>query len=74
MKRTIPDPTKVILHFSELRGYTVAEAVKIDARLCKWLYKRADNASDIEREALALAMGIRYIRAARHKKPTMAKF
>ena len=74
MKQMIPDPTKVQLHFSELRGYTITEAVKIDARLCKWLYKKASNASEIERKALAQALGIRYNCAARHRKTSAAKF
>jgi len=67
-------PENTILHFSELRGYTVAEAVKIDSRLCRWLYKKASNTTEEERRALAQALGIKYIRAARHRKTSAAQF
>jgi hypothetical protein len=70
----IIDPNHVILSFSELRGYTVADAIKADKKLVEWLYKYASRASKIERKAMAKALGKRYIAKPHHREDAEIKF
>jgi hypothetical protein len=60
-KTASPPPADMspVLHFSEFKGYTVAEVYKINPRYLAWLYHNADCMNECQRLWASMVLGIK---------------